>query len=65
MSTAVLCECGTALSGRSKRWCSECVVRNHPGSSQCPFCLDWYYTHSGNTRESVMKLHASKACRKT
>ena len=60
-----VCECGEALAGRSTRWCVRCVVKNHAGSSQCPFCREWYYTHSGSVRESVLSFHSKKACKKT
>jgi hypothetical protein len=62
--TAV-CACGEALSGRSRVWCAQCVVKNHPGSSQCPFCLEWYYTHGGNIKESILSFHAKKHCKRT
>ena len=58
------CECGEPLTGRSTKWCRTCVVKNHPGSSQCPFCKEWYYTHSGSVRESTLAFHAKRQCKK-
>ena len=58
------CECGTELTGRQKVWCKECAIMAHPGSSQCPFCKEWYYTHSGNVTQSILEHHAKKHCRK-
>lgn len=60
-----VCACGEALTGRSRVWCAQCVVKNHPGSSQCAFCKEWYYTHSGNVRQSVLEFHAKKHCKRT
>ena len=58
------CECGTELTGRERIQCRECAVKAHPGSSQCPFCLEWYYTHSGGVTQSKLDFHAKKHCRK-
>lgn len=57
------CACGEPLIGRQKLRCTTCTIKDSPASSQCPFCLDWYYTHSGKQGSlSTMELHAKKRC---
>lgn len=59
-----LCECGTALVGKQTRWCTQCAIKRDPGSSQCPFCLVWYFTHSGRKGDlATMEHHAKGKCR--
>jgi hypothetical protein len=64
MSTKVYgdCECGEPLFHHSAVKCKDCTCREHPGSSRCPFCMEWYYTHSGSVVKSVMWYHAKKEC---
>ena len=57
------CACGEPLTHVKSVQCRLCTVRNHPGSSQCPFCLEWYYTHSGSVTLSNLEFHAKKKCR--
>lgn len=63
MDEQKFCECGEPLTGRQKIQCRECAIKAHPGSSQCPFCLEWYYTHSGNVVLSTLEFHAKRKCK--
>ena len=56
------CECG-ALLGPRQRKCDTCRLIDHPASSQCPFCLKWYWTHRGLGADAPgMKYHAQARC---
>ena len=57
------CECGNELVGRERVQCRDCYMKNHPGSSECPFCREWYFTHGGGGTESEKWRHAKKQCR--
>lgn len=56
------CECGGPLLRATSKQCRRCAIIAHPGSSQCPYCLEWYYTHSGNVTLSGLEHHAKKRC---
>jgi hypothetical protein len=56
------CECGEPLTGRQKVQCRRCWMIAQSGTSQCPFCLDWYWTHS-NSSESERQFHFKKKCK--
>lgn len=56
------CECGAPLQDRKQK-CKTCRLSNHPASSQCPFCLEWYWTHRGlGEDKQEMYYHASGRC---
>lgn len=60
---ATECACGEPLVGRQSTRCSTCTIKESPASSQCPFCLDWYYTHSSRLGSlSIMETHFRKKC---
>jgi hypothetical protein len=63
MKTYGECPCGGPLLRPNAKQCRVCAMKEHPGSSQCPFCLGWYYTHSGQVVESTKQFHASRKCR--
>lgn len=65
MTAAVVlhCECGEKLVGRQTRWCTQCAIKQDAGSSQCPYCFAWYFTHSGRKGDmGTMELHAKGRC---
>jgi hypothetical protein len=56
------CDCGDRLEGHQQK-CSACRMRAHPASSQCPFCLKWYWTHRGmGADQPQMRHHAQAQC---
>ena len=56
------CECGALLAPRRHK-CDTCLLINHPASSQCPFCLKWYWTHRGmRADQPEMRYHAQARC---
>lgn len=58
------CACGTPFEGRQKVRCSQCALRENPGSSQCATCFRWYMTHGGNSYAKEREFHAKGACKK-
>lgn len=58
------CPCGKILQGRQRVQCGQCYLKNHPGSSQCAYCYQWYMSHGGASYNSVVQLHAKAKCRK-
>lgn len=58
------CGCGKILQGRQRIQCSQCYLKHHPGSSQCPLCFRWYITHGGASYEVDRKFHNSGKCKK-
>ena len=45
--------------------CSDCYVRQHPGSMQCPWrwCLRWYISHGGSAYLKECLYHSTGACK--
>jgi hypothetical protein len=57
------CVCGEELTGRQSK-CSRCYIKEHTGSSQCPFCMEWYWTHRADKSDrKTMELHFGGKCR--
>jgi hypothetical protein len=64
MSNPKRCPCGQILQGRQRIQCAQCYLKQHPGSSQCAICLQWYMSHGGKSHASTIKLHATGKCKK-
>lgn len=58
------CACGKLLQGRQKVQCAECLLKKHPGSSQCAHCFQWYMSHGGSSYIKERELHATGRCRR-
>jgi|694.fasta_scaffold73818_4 hypothetical protein len=57
------CGCGEPLHGRQQK-CPLCAMKEHQGSSQCPFCLEWYWTHlAAKVNQKTLELHQGRKCR--
>lgn len=61
MKKQTRCACGRLLQGRQRLYCSECYVRQHSSSLQCPWkwCLRWYL--SSYIKEC--RYHSSGSCK--
>lgn len=65
MKKQTRCACGRLLQGRQRVYCSECYVRQHSGSMQCPWrwCLRWYISHGGSAYVKECLYHSTGACK--
>ena len=55
-------DCGIELTGRRTVRCKQCTIMQDPSSSQCPFCLEYYYAHGGKGTETQKWFHAKSKC---